>query len=79
MSNNYKNIIESKNIDAIEFYLKKALRDVEISKKIIRNAKSEIKEKQKSIDDFEKNIEKSLENVKILKKALKLIKTENKE
>ena len=46
-------------IDALEFYLKESLRDVQIRKQIIRKAKSEIKQRQKSIDDFEKHIEQS--------------------
>ena len=40
MAYNYKNIIESKNIDTVEFYLKELLRDVDIMKMLIRENNS---------------------------------------
>lgn len=76
MGYNYENIIKSKNIEAIEYYLKESLRDVQIRRGIIRKGKSEIKQIQKSIADFEKHIEESLKNAELLKNALTQIKME---
>ena len=70
MAYNYKNIIESKNIDTVEFYLKELLRDVDIMKMLIRENNSEIKKKLHSIDNFEKRIEQSKKDAKLLKNAL---------
>lgn len=78
MAYNYKNIIESKNIDTVEFYLKELLRDVDIMKMLIRENNSEIKKKLHSIDNFEKRIEQSKKDAKLLKNALKQIKKDKK-
>jgi len=78
MAYNYKNIIESKNIDTVEFYLKELLRDVDIMKMLIRENNSEIKKKLHSIDKFEKRIEQSKKDAKLLKNALKQIKNDKK-
>ena len=78
MAYNYKNIIESKNIDTVEFYLKELLRDVDIMKMLIRENNSEIKKKLHSIDNFEKRIEQSKKDDKLLKNALKQIKKDKK-